>query len=101
MANLNRVPDGSWPPSISKRFTSFASQLVLWNGTVAPSSIERMPNQVLIEHDVGDVFSYIDEGGSAVAITFPAAGVTVIRMSPKSIETATTANGVTVFWHAR
>ncbi len=101
MANLNRVPDGTWPPSISKRFTSFASQLVLWNGTVAPGSIERMPSQVAVEHDAGEIFAYKDEGGDTVSLTFPAAGFTVIRMSAKSIETSSTVNAVTVFWHAR
>jgi hypothetical protein len=51
-----------------------------------------------VEHGAAGVFSYIDFGGSACAVTFPAAGVTVLRIAPHSIETTTTATGVTVCW---
>lgn len=104
MATKQRVPQHAFAPSISRRLTSFGAQIVLWNGSLNAGGYsipERIPNQVVIEHDTGDIFGYIDDAGAANTITFLTAGVTVIPMSPLSIETSTTCVAVTVFWHQR
>lgn len=106
------ITDHIYPPVYSKRFTSFASQLVLHedtaNGGAAPvvakpiGPISWLPCQVVVEVAEADIgtasLSYIDGGGAAVSMTFPAAGVYVLRMAPTSIETATADVAVTVFW---
>lgn len=86
-----------YPPAYSKRFTSFASQLDL-DGAAAPTGVKWLPCQVIVEHDAGEHFDYLDFGGALVAITFPAAGSTVLRLAPHSIETTTNVNAVTVCW---
>jgi hypothetical protein len=86
-----------FPPAYSKRFTSFASDLDL-DGAAAPTGVNWLPCQVIIEHGAADVFAYTDFAGTAVAITFPVEGVTVLRLAPHTIETETTAVAVTVCW---
>ncbi len=95
--------DLHFPPSWSRTFTSFVAQVVLsgTGATSAPVPIEHMPCQVLIVHDIGDVFAYIDNSGLTNTWTFTHAGVTgPIRLAFNTIETTTTANAVTVFWQA-
>ena len=107
MAEL--LSDLHYAPSVSKRFTSFATQLTLErtpsqtvSATTGPAAAGGRPVAVLIEAGAADVFSYIDDGGTAVSITFAAAGVYgPYRMSPLTIETATDVIAVTCFWMPR
>jgi hypothetical protein len=110
------IQDGTYPPQYSKRFTSFASQLILHldtaNGGSAPvvtgmgnEVISYLPCQVVVEAGAGEHLDYIDGGGALVAMTFPGAagtsGTYVLRMAPTSIETTTNVDAVTVFWSQR
>jgi hypothetical protein len=104
------VQDHVYPPQYSKRFTSFASQLILHldtaNGGAAPvvtgmgnEVISYLPCQVVVEVGAADQhLDYLDGGGALVAMNFDAVGTYVLRMAPSSIETTTTAAAVTVFW---
>ena len=92
--------DDAYPPTYSKRFTSFASQLVL-HGTSssAPSGILHLPCQLVIEVDTADtILAYKDAASTTVSMNFDAVGTYVLRMAPSSIETTTTVAAVTVFW---
>ncbi len=92
------VTDAYYPPQYSKRFTSFAAQLVLHSGA-AFAGEEHLPCQVALEVVTIDThFDYIDSVGVLVALTFPAVGLYVLRMAPVSIETTTNIRAVTVFW---
>ncbi len=110
------VSDERFPPQYSKRFTSFASQLMLHldtaNGGSAPvitgaanEAISHLPCQVVVEADAGEHLDYIDGGGALVAMTFAGAagtsGTYVLRMAPTSIETTTNVTAVTVFWNQK
>jgi hypothetical protein len=107
MAEL--LSDLHYPPSVSKRFTSFASQLVLTRSpsqavaaTTGPASAGGRPVKVVIEVGAADEhFDYIDDGGAVVAMTFPAVGTYALRCSPSTVETTTTVEAVTVFWMPR
>jgi hypothetical protein len=108
------INDGTYPPQYSKRFTSFASQLILHldtaNGGAAPvvtgmgnEVISYLPCQVVVEVAAAAVspnLDYIDGGGALVSMAFPAgvAGLYVLRMAPSTIETTTGEVAVTVFW---
>ncbi len=106
------ITDERYPPIYSKRFTSFASQLVLHldtvNGGAAPAiqstsgfgpAISHLPSQVVVEVTTADThFDYIDSAGALVAMNFDAVGTYILRMAPTSIETTTTVAAVTVFW---
>ncbi len=91
------VIDRDFPPQYSKRFTSFASQLVL-SGADAPTRQRHLPCQVAVEATAAQHLDYIDSNGVLVAMTFPATGFFVLRMAPSTIETSTTVTAVTVFW---
>jgi hypothetical protein len=94
--------DRDYPPAYSKRFTSFASQLVLHGvGTAAPTGVKHLPCQVVVEVTTADThFDYLDGANAVVAMNFDAVGTYVLRMAPSSIETTTTVAAVTVFWQA-
>ena len=92
------VLDRDYPPQYSKRFTSFASQIVL-SGADAPTRQRHLPCQVAVEVGAdAQHLDYIDTNGVMVPMTFPLKGFYVIRMAPSTIETSTTVAGVTVFW---
>lgn len=107
MAEL--LSDLHYAPSVSKRFTSFASQLTLErtpNQTVAattgPAAAGGRPVQLVVEVTTADThLDYIDDGGALVALNFDAVGTFGIRMSPLTIETTTTVAAVTCFWMPR
>lgn len=107
MAEL--LSDQHYAPSVSKRFTSFASQLTLERSpgqtvaaTTGPAAAGGRPVQVIIEADTGDHFDYIDDGGALVALTFAVAGTYgPYRMSPLTVETTTNVTAVTAFWMPR
>ena len=103
------LSDLHYPPSVSKRFTSFASQLTLNRtpsqtvaATTGPAAAGGLPVQVVVEVGTADQhLDYIDGGGALVAMNFDAVGTYVLRMSPTTIETTTTVAAVTVFWMPR
>ncbi len=107
MAEL--LSDLHYAPSVSKRFTSFASQLTLErtpnqtvSATTGPAAAGGRPVQLVVEVDTAEQhLDYIDDGGTAVALTFEAVGTFVLRMSPLTIETATDVIAVTAFWMPR
>ncbi len=110
--SAHAVTDHVYPPQYSRRYTSFASQLVLHedtdHGGAAPvvtgsgtDRIAHLPCQVVVEAAAADVFAYLDGGGQLVSLTFDVAGVYTFRMAPSSIETTTTVDAVTVFWNQR
>lgn len=83
--------------SASKRFTSFGVAVDLV--AQAPTGVTSAPSRVLVEHEVDDVFSYTDEGGSAIPFTFKTDDITAFEISPTQINTTTTAIAVVVFWN--
>jgi len=103
------LSDLHYPPSVSKRFTSFASQLTLNKtpsqtvaGTTGPAAAGGRPVQLVVEVTTADThLDYQDDGGAAVAMNFDAVGTYVLRCSPLTIETTTTVAAVTVFWMPR
>lgn len=107
MAEL--LSDQHYAPSVSKRFTSFASQLTLERSpgqtvaaTTGPAAAGGRPVQLVVEVTTADThLDYIDDGGTAVAMNFDAVGTYVLRMSPLTIETTTTVAAVTAFWMPR
>lgn len=107
MAEL--LSDLHYAPSVSKRFTSFATQLTLErtpNQTVAattgPATAGGRPVQLVVEVTTADThLDYIDDGGTMVAMNFDAVGTFVLRMSPLTIETSCNVAAVTAFWMPR
>jgi hypothetical protein len=103
------LSDLHYPPSVSKRFTSFASQLLLERtpsqtvaATTGPAAAGGLPVQLVVEVGTADQhLDYIDGAGAVVAMNFEAVGTYVLRMSPTSIETSTTVTAVTAFWMPR
>ena len=101
------LSDLHYPPSVSKRFTSFATELNLNRtpsqtvaATTGPAKAGGRPVQVVVEADTGDHFDYTDDG-DAVTLTFAVAGTYVLRMSPATVQTTTNVTAVTVFWMPR
>lgn len=100
--------DDAYAPAYSKRFTSFAAQLVLAGTaptsvapTVAGQPIKHLPCQVIIEAGAAGHLDYIDSNGTMVPLTFAVAGTYgPYRMAPLSIEITTVLVAVTVFWQS-
>lgn len=103
------LSDLHYAPSVSKRFTSFASQLTLnrtpdqtVSATTGPAAAGGLPVQLVVEVATADQhLDYIDAGGTAVAMQFEAVGTYVLRMAPTTVETTTNVAAVTVFWMPR
>lgn len=101
--------DLHYPPSVSKRFTSFATQLTLNKtpsqavaSTTGPAAAGGRPVQVVVEVTTADThLDYLDDGGALVALNFDAVGTYVLRCSPLTVETTTTVAALTVFWMPR
>lgn len=92
------VTDAYYPPQYSKRFTSFAAQLVL-HGAAAPPDTQHLPCQVVVETTAANQhLDYIDSAGALVAMNFLTPGLYGFRMAPTSLETTTTVTAATVFW---
>jgi hypothetical protein len=102
------LSDLHYAPSVSKRFTSFASALDLnrtpsqvVSATTGPAKAGGRPVQVVIEVTTADThFDYTDDG-DAVTMNFDAVGTYVLRCSPASVQTTTNVAAVTVFWMPR
>ncbi len=97
------IPDDKHAPTYSRRYLAFGSAISLHTqGASAavspPAGIAHLPCQVIVEHDVGDVFAYTDSEGTTKEMAFLTAGTTAYRMAPSTIETTTTCVAVTVFW---
>ncbi len=106
MAEL--LSDLHYAPSVSKRFTSFATQLTLErtpsqtvSATTGPAAAGGRPVQLVVEADADEHLDYIDDGGAVCAVVFEATGTYVLRMSPLTIETTTNVAAVTAFWMPR
>jgi hypothetical protein len=101
---LSTVRDDLMPPSFSRRYSSFGTQISLHTqaataATSPPAGIEHLPCQVIVEADIGDIFAYIDAAGVTNSIAFLVAGTFAYRMAPATIETTTDVVAVTVFWN--
>jgi len=101
------LSDLHYPPSVSKLFTSFATELNLnrtpsqtVSATTGPAKAGGRPVQIVLEAEAGDQFDYTDDG-EAVSLVFATAGVYTFRMSPATVQTTTDVTWLAVFWMPR
>lgn len=94
----------SYPSVYFRRFTSFASQLILHadanNSGSAPTDVNHLPQAVIVEVTTADTHLDVkDITGTTAAINFDAVGTFYLdHIAPASIETTTNVAAVTVFW---
>lgn len=93
--------DLHFPPSYSKRFTTYPRTVSGSPNVDAPAKIYHMPCQVVVEISAADQhFDYTDNNGTSVVMPFKVAGNYTIRMAFNTIDAGTTAASVTVYWQA-
>lgn len=101
------VTDTIYPATYFRRFTSFASQLVLHadasSSGSAPTDVNHLPSKLIVEVTTADTHLDVkDVTGTTAAINFDAVGTFVFdSFAPASIETTTNVAAVTVCWNQK